>query len=83
MVHQERMVYGKELPQGETRMKHYKNLWKFAPGAMTVAHIFVTGTVVTAALSKRDPLAALAAFLATLMVAVALIPVCSLWDLSR
>jgi hypothetical protein len=71
------MNYLRQLP------RHYKNLWRFAPGAMTVVHVFVIGVAVTAALVKRDPLAALAAFLVTLMVAVALVPVCSLWDLSK
>jgi len=63
--------------------KYYGNLWKFASGAMVVSHELALGLCITAALVKRNPLAAVIALLVTLIVAVALIPVCSLWDLER
>ncbi len=64
-------------------MKHYKNLWKFAPGAMLFVHVIVVGMVISAALLKRDGEAALIAILTTLMVAIALVPVCEAWDRTR
>jgi len=64
-------------------MKHYRNLWKFAPGAMTLGHVIIVGFLVVNALVRWNPLAALAAFGVTLLVAVALVPVCMAWDIGR
>ena len=61
--------------------QHYGGLWRFAPGAMTVTHICAIGFVISAALMKRNPLAALVALVIILLAMACLVPACAALDM--